>query len=507
MTRFAELLTAQQVERVHEASLEILEKVGLLVRNQEARQRFAQHGCLVDSETHVVKLPRAVVERFRQACPASFTFHGRDPEYDRTIPGDRPVFGNGSSAPDILDPETGKVRRSRSDDIARIACLVNTLPGYDLFTLAVIANDAPPGQFHLSRFYPALKNCQKPVRGSAPTLEEADNILQLAASIAGSDAAFWERPFVTFQYCAVISPLTMDVESTEKLMRFTERGIPSYGVVAPNAGVSAPLTLMGTLAVTNAEFLAQMALEQMSRPGKPIVFDPLPTVIDVRRGAYAPGAIETGILLMGCAQMARYYNLPSAGFAGLTNAKVNDAQSGYEAGMSTLAAVLGGADLLNMGGLLDALMVFDYARLLIDNEIALMLKRLACGLGFSEESLALDLIAEVGPGGTYIDQLHTLKHMRTTAFLPEIADRDSRDQWEAKGRLDSQAQALARAREILERDNPAVFAPEVDARLRAQFEGLVAGEATWQAEAPGNTGALTTSSTSAEGSGSELGDA
>jgi trimethylamine--corrinoid protein Co-methyltransferase len=281
----------------------------------------------------------------------------------------------------------------------------------------------------------------------------------------------------------------MDVESTEKLMRFTERGIPSYGAVAPNAGASAPLTLMGTLAVTNAEFLAQAALEQMTRAGKPIVYDPLPTVMDVRRGAYAPGAIETGILLMGCAQMARHYNLPSAGFAGLTNAKVNDAQSGYETGMSTLAAVLGGADLLNMGGLLDALMVFDFARLLIDNEIALMLKRVARGLDFSEENLALDLIAEVGPGGTYIDKLHTLRHMRTTALLPEIADRDSRDQWEANGRRDSQARALARAREILERDNPAVFAPELDAQIRAQFSGLVAGESDWPARSPTDVGA------------------
>lgn len=478
MTSFAELLTPEQVERVHEASLEILENVGILVRNGEARERFARHGGRIDPGTQVVKLPAAVVEQFRQACPPTFTFHGRDPSYDCTIPDNRPVFSPGSSAPDILDPESGQVRRSRSDDIARIAHLVNELPGYDLFSLSVIANDAPPGQYHMSRFYPALKNCLKPVRGSAPSLEEASDILRAAELMAGGEAAFWERPFVTFQYCAVISPLTMDVESTEKLMRFSEQGIPSYGVVAPNAGVSAPLTLMGTLAVGNAEFLAQIALEQMSKAGKPIVYDPLPTVADMRKGAYAPGGIETGILLMGCAQMARFYNLPSGGFAGLTNAKVNDAQSGYETGMSTLAAILGGADLLNMGGLLDALMVFDYARLAIDNEIALMLKRVQRGLEFSEGNLALDIITDAGPGGTFIDKMHTLHHMRTTALLPDIADRDSRDHWLAKGKLDSQARAMERVRDILRRDNPAVFAPEVDARIRAEFENLVTGDST-----------------------------
>ncbi|MBE9471640.1 MAG: trimethylamine methyltransferase family protein [Chloroflexi bacterium] len=477
MTRFAELLTSEQVERIHEASLEILETVGLLVRNEEARSRFAEHGCRVDAENQVVKFPRAVVEHFRAASPPTFTFRGRDPQYDRTIPDDGPLMVTGSSAPNIIDPQTGEERRSRSDDIARIAYLVNELPGYDVFSISTLADDAPPGQFSLSRFYPALKNCLKPVRGSAPSLEEAEKILHLGALIAGGEDAYWERPFITFQYCSSVSPLTMDVESTEKLIRFTERQVPSYGVVVPNAGLTSPLTLTGTLAQCNAEFLAQAVLVQMSHPGTPLIYEILPTVADMRTGAYASGAIETGILLMGCAQMARYYNVPSGGFVGLTNAKVNDAQSGFETGMSTLAALLAGVDLLNMGGLLDALMAFDFAKAVIDNEIALMLKRVIRGLEFSEDNLALDVIAEVGPGGMYMDTSHTLQRMRTTALLPEIADRSPRQRWEAEGALDAHARAMKRVHEILTRDNPAVFAPDVDARIRAEFEGLVAGDA------------------------------
>jgi trimethylamine--corrinoid protein Co-methyltransferase len=474
MIQDAELLSPEQVERVHEASLEILETVGILVRNADARQRFAQHGCHVDTETLVVKLPPAVVEEFRIACPPIFTFRGRDPQYDRTIPADGPLMVTGSSAPDILDPDTGQVRRSRSSDIARIAHLVNELPGYDVFAISVTADDAPPGQFSISRFYPALKHCAKPIRGSAPDLDEAETILRICALIAGSEVAFWERPFITFQYCALVSPLTMDVESTAKLLRYTERGVPSYGVVVPNAGLTAPLTLLGALAQCNAEFLAQTVLVQMTRAGTPTIYDPLITVADMRTGAYAPGAIETGILTMGCAQMARYYNLPSAGFVGLTNAKVNDAQSGFETGMSTVASVLGGVDLLAMGGLLDALMVFDYAKLAIDNEIALMLKRLKRGIEFNEANLALDVIAEVGPAGTFIDSRHTLKRVRTTAYLPDIADRDMRPHWQARGGFDAQARAMRRVRDILQRDNPAVFSPDVDARIRAEFQNLVA---------------------------------
>ena len=383
----------------------------------------------------------------------------------------------GSSAPHTHDLHTGKVRPSTSTDIARIAHLVNQLPGYDLFSISVTAADAPPGQFALSRFYPALKHCLKPVRGSAPDMDEIDRILKLGALIAGSEAAFWERPFLTFQYCPLISPLTLDVESTEKLIRFTERGIPSYGVVAPTAGVSAPLTLTGALALTNAEFLAQAVLEQMVRPGKPIVYDPLPTVADMRTGAYVPGAIETGIILMGCAQMARYYNIPSGGFIGLTNAKTNDAQSGFETGMSTLAALLGGLDLFNFGGLLDALMVFDFAKLVIDNEIALMLKQTLRGLNYSQENLALDTIAEAGPGGSFLNKKHTKKRMKTTAILPEIADRAPREQWEANGSLDAQGRAIQRVHQILSSANPAaVFSASLDARIRSEFQGLIAGD-------------------------------
>jgi trimethylamine--corrinoid protein Co-methyltransferase len=470
MRTLATLLSKEEVEAVHGATLEILENVGLLVQNREARERFAAHGCLVDGERGLVRFPRAVVEEHRQAFPPTFTFHGRDPRTDRTVPDDSPLVMTGSAAPNVVDRFTGEVRRSLSADIAHIAHLVNELSGYDIFSISTTADDAPAGRQGLARLYPALKHCLKPIRVSAPDLKDAEDIYEMGALIAGGEGAFWERPFVTFVYCATISPLTMDVDSTERLMRFAERGIPSQGVVTPNGGVSAPLSLLATLVVANAEFLAQSVLVQMSRPGTPILYDALPTVSDMRTGAYAPGGIETGILCMGCAQMARFYGVPSAGFAGLTNAKVNDAQAGYEAGLSTMAAMLGGLDLVTMGGLLDALMAFDFGKAVVDHEIALMLKRANRGLEFSPDNLALDLIAEVGPGGIFTDQYHTLKHMRTEALLPEIADRRPRDKWAADGGQDAHSRALAKANEILRSDNPAVFSPEVDTAIRSRLQ-------------------------------------
>ena len=474
----ATLLTPEQVERVHEASLEVLENVGLLVRNEEARERLARHGCRVDAETQIVKFPRAVVEESRAAFPPTFTFGARDPQYDRTLPDDGPVIITGSSAPNIIDPTTGEERRARSDDIARIAHLINALPGYDIFSISTLAADAPPGQFSLARFYPALKNCAKPIRGNVPNPEEAEKILRLAALIAGSEEGFRGHPFITFHCCPIVSPLTMDHDSTEIFMFFIDQGLPIYASIVPNGGVSSPYTLLGTLVQCNAEFLAAATLAQISRPGTPLIYSTLPTMADLRTGAYASGGIENGILHMGCAQMARFYNVPCGGYIGLTNAKLNDAQSGYETGMSTTAGVLAGVDMLNMGGLLDALMAFDFAKAVIDNEIGLMLKRLKRGFDFSEENLALDVIAEVGPGGTFIDKLHTLKHMRTATLLPQIADRNPRMRWEEEGALDAHARAMRKAREILARENPAVLPPEVESRIRAEFPDLVAGDST-----------------------------
>lgn len=473
---FATLLTPEQAQRIHDASLEILENVGLLVRYEKARAIFGQHGCKVDAETHIVKFPPAVVERYRKMMPPTFTFYGRDPKYDRTIPKDSPVIVTGSSAPNLLDPVTGQERRSRSDDIARIAHLINELPGYDIFSVSVLADDASPEQFTLARIYPALKYCLKPVRITSKDLPDAREILKLGSLIAGGEEAYRAHPFITHHYCPVVSPLTMDHLSTEALIFFAEQGLPVYPTIVPNAGLTSPMSMAGTLAQGNAEFLAAAVLMQMVHEGTPLIYATLPTVADMRSGAYASGGIECGMLHMAHAQMAHFYNVPSGGYVGLTNSKINDAQSGYETGMSTTAGVLAGMDMLNMGGLLEALKVFDFAKTVIDDEIALMLKRLKRGIEFSEDELALEVIAKIGPGGSFIVEPHTIKRMKTVALLTKLSDRDTRTQWEKKGALDTHARAALKVREIFSRDSSAVFSPEVDARIRSEFKELVAGK-------------------------------
>jgi trimethylamine--corrinoid protein Co-methyltransferase len=477
---FFSYLGDDDIRYVHESSLEILEEVGLLVRNEKARKRFAEHGAIVDHETEIVRLPAAVVEKYRAMVPPTITLRGRDPAFDITFPRELPVIATASSAPDIVDPVSGMTRRSRSDDIARIAHLVNELPGFDLFSISTLADDAPRDQFSLTRFYAALKNCVKPCRTSVYNIREAEQVIRLGELIAGSREAYWERPFINFGYCAIVSPLTMDFDSTETLMYFAERGITAYGTIAPMGGLSTPLTLPGMLVIMNAEWLAAATLAQMSRPATEQIYNFLPVFADMRDGAYAPGAIEIGMMNSAVCQMARFYDVPAGGYLGLTNSKVADAQAGFEKGMSPLMGALSGADFIVMGGLQDALMSFDFGQAAIDNEIALMIKRVREGFGFDREAASVQEIKDTGPAGMFAANPATLERMLSTTFMPELADRKLREHWELEGSSTIHQRAMNKVYDILSQPNPAALDAEVDARIRAEFDGLVAADAKLQ---------------------------
>jgi len=472
---FAQLLTEAQVRRVHEASLQILQEVGLDVENPKARALFRQHGCDVIDHSRRVTIPPHVVEQHLKSVPATFTFRARNPEFDRTIPDESPLVMTASSAPNLMDPVTKKQRLATSEDLARMARLIDQLPGIDLFSVPVLAADAPAGQYSLTRFYTALKYCQKPIRGSGDPGGDSDSILQLAYTIAGSETAYKAHPFITHHHCPMIAPLKMDAKSTELMIRYTEQGLPNHPTIVPNAGLTSPMTLAGTLAQGNAEFLACAALTQMVCPGTPTIYSTLSTVADMRSGAYASGGIECGMLNMAHAQMARFYHVPCSGYVGLTNSKVVDAQAGYEKALSCMGGLLAGMHVLQFAGLIEALLTFDFGMAVVDNEIALMLKRAARGLEFTEANLALDEIRAVGPSGMFIDTDLTLERMKATAFLPDLADRESRESWSKKGGADTAEKALLKARKILESDCPSLFSPEVEARIRQRFQGLVAG--------------------------------
>jgi trimethylamine--corrinoid protein Co-methyltransferase len=236
------------------------------------------------------------------------------------------------------------------------------------------------------------------------------------------------------------------------------------------------MSIAGTLVQGNAEFLAAATLMQMAKEGTPLIYATLATVADMRSGAYTSGAIECGILHMAFAQIAHYYNVPCGGYIGLTNAKINDAQAGYETGMSAMGGVVSGMDMFNIGGLIDALKTFDFAKAVIDDEVAQMMKRVKHGIDFNDDELAVNLIKEIGPGGSYIVAKHTMKRMKTEAVMTKLADRDTRTAWEKKGALSIYKRAMNRVKEIMTSNVTPLISPELDEKLHAEFPGMVAGE-------------------------------
>lgn len=475
---YFKVLSASEETAIHNDALNILEQVGLEVHNQKALSLFESKGCNVDEGRLRVTFPREVINEYMSLVPPQFTLYGRDPRYDFTLPDDGPIFGTASSGTNVRDPLTGEVRPSKSVDIARIGHLINEMPGISMYTCTISATDASYEYRNLERFYPALKNCLKPVRASGvDCIEEAEKILKLGYIVAGSEEEFMKRPFIAFHNCPVIAPLKMDHHSTEMLMYFVERGIPTYATIVPNAGLTAPLSLGACLAQHVAEFLAVAVLMQMVKPHTPVMFNSLPTVADLRTGAYAPGGVECGLLHMACAQMARYFNVPCGGYVGQTNSKLPDAQAGYERSVSATGGMLAGMDMLQIGGLIEALMTFDYAQLAIDNEIALMLTRIKRGIEYNSEEVAeaLEETKDVGPGGVFMETPLTMKNLRSLQYLPMIADRNSRIAWESAGSKDAASRALDFVKEILSHDNPHAIDDETDHKIRQEFPDLLPG--------------------------------
>ena len=260
------------------------------------------------------------------------------------------------------------------------------------------------------------------------------------------------------------------------MLYFAGEGLPVYPTIVPNAGLTSPMSMAGTLVQGNAEFLATAALMQMVKEGTPTIYATLATVADMRTGAYTSGGIECGMLHMAFAQIAHYYDVPSGGYIGLTNSKVNDAQAGYETGMSAMGGMVSGMDMFNIGGLIDALKTFDFAKAVIDDEVAQMMKRVKRGINFSEDELAVNLIKEIGPGGSYIVAKHTMSRMKTEVVMTKLADRDPRTIWEKKGSTDIHARAMKRVKEIMGNNTTSLISPEVEERLRAEFPGMVSGD-------------------------------
>jgi trimethylamine--corrinoid protein Co-methyltransferase len=304
--------------------------------------------------------------------------------------------------------------------------------------------------------------------GYLPTLD----MMRLMAIAVGGKAELQQRPRF-FAICSVMSPLQMAQMQVEGLLICAAYGQPLAMSPEAIAGATAPVTLAGLLAQQNANILAHVTLAQLFRPGTPVLYGTVSTIANMRLGTVALGAIETGLITTGAAQMARYYGLPCRSVGGATESKLEDVQAGLERANTLLPAVLAGVNFITCGGTLDGSMLESEPMLLLDDELCGAALRLARGVQVDAESLALDVIQEVGFGGEYLTQPHTARHFRQEHYMPELLPREPYSTWKKEGARSALDRARDKVRQILAEHQPRALDPALERELD-EYRDMVA---------------------------------
>jgi len=470
---FCSLLSAVDIARIDRTGRRVLERVGLRVCDPTCLRILHEAGARVDHEAQRVRFEDGWLQEMVGKAPSRVTLHARDGRRDLALGERRTHFANGGRVFRILDPANGTRRPSVLGDVARTAALVDKCEHIEAYIIACQAHDVPPGNYHLNDFYQALKHTTKHVMGGCDDVEGARQVWDLASLVAGGAEKLAERPFVSI-ITNPISPLTIDAKALGILRFCCERGIPVTCAPAPISGATSPVSLAGTLAQMHAEALAGVALTQVFTPGAKVLYGAVPSAMDLRKMDYTMGSVEMGMMNAAAVQLAHLYGLPIYGSAGVTEAKAPDLQAGMEKSLSLLLVAGSGADFVHLAaGMLDSGNSIAYEQYIIDDEMIGLVRRILAGIRVDEEALALEVINDVGPGGHYVLENHTVEHMVHEYYYPELSIRSQYDTWERQGRRTMVTRARERAEQILARAGDGVLDPGLARAIERSFEGIV----------------------------------
>jgi trimethylamine--corrinoid protein Co-methyltransferase len=382
-------------------------------------------------------------------APSRFTLYCRDNLNDLRLGEGMVYFANGGRVFRILDMGTGGYRLTMLRDVANTATLVDHLEHIDFYVIACQAHDLEQENYHLNDFYQAFNHTTKHVMGGCDNLEGIKQVWELASLIAGGEAEFRDKPFVT-AITNPISPLTIEANTLDILDFCATHSIPVTCAPAPIAGATSPATLAGTLSQMHAEALAGVAITQVFAPGAKVLYGAVPTNMDLRTMEFTMGSVEMGIMNAAAVQLAKLYDLPIYASGGVTEAKRPDIQAGFEKNFSNLMVAMTGADCIHLtAGMMDSGNSISYEQFAIDNENTGMIQRILAGIKVDEDTLAFDVIRQVGPGGTYVIEEHTVDHMMDEYFYPNLSVRCNFDIWEERGRPNMLSRANTLVQHIL----------------------------------------------------------
>lgn len=467
MRQLLNLLTKDQVERIHDSSLQVLAKTGVRFLDRRAIDVLRKAGAETREKSDIVRFPRELIEEAVKKAPKEILLAGRDRRYDLKLGDGKSYFGTLGTAPLVIDFKTQERRYARKADLEDFARLANSLEHLKYFHTSVTPTDLHPSTVDIQRWAIALKNTQKHCMGAAVyNLDNMPYLIRMLEAIAGDGEDIAKRPLITATECPV-PPLQHDRRPLLGMMEFARRRLPVIVYSEPKAGATSPASLAGTLVLTNAEVLSGIALMQSVLPGAPVIYGSVATLMDMRTGSIAFGSPETGILAACTTQMARHYGIPNMTPGGRTDSKLPDEQTGYEKARTALMAGLAGACLGNMAGLLESNLVASFEQMVIDDEIIGTTERILDGMEFDEEALALDVIDKVGPGGIYLSQRHTLSRFRREHYVSTVSDRNYYSAWLRGGAKQIRDRAQDRAKEILASSKPEPLDRDTDKAVDA----------------------------------------
>jgi trimethylamine--corrinoid protein Co-methyltransferase len=466
-------LTPEAISKINETALRIIEEIGCEVNSEIARASLEKAGAVIDKEKRRVRLPREKVLELIGLAPSEVRLCGRDENQDIHLGDNRVYTGTGGTALYIYEPETELKRPATLDDLKNIARLVEKLDNIHLFLLPTYPNELPLEQVDINRFFAGLDNTTKHIMGGIYTLDGMQQVIKMAETVAGSAEALRHRPLISIISCS-ISPFIIDGEYGDLVVAIAKSGLPLVCPAEPLCGATSPVTLAGNLVVQTVDSLMGIMLAQAVNPGTPVIFGSVATNTDLRDLKYIAGSVEMGLLNAAGAQMAQFYRLPYYGTGGMTDSKILDSQSGYESAITNLLCALAGTNFIHdAAGLMEFAMTVCYEKYVIDNEILGMVMRAVEGIRVDDETLAFDLIKEMGPGGNFVTAKHTRRFMRKEHYQPSLSNRESREEWEAEGKKATWENAAEMVRTIL--DSPANRLPDtLRQQVLSEFKDIVA---------------------------------
>ena len=438
-----QLLSNEEQEQIHSASLELLEEVGLVVDEPEALELLDGAGARVDLHRRRVRFPASLVQSALEASPAEVKLYGRDTSDVVHLKQGNVYYSTSGYAIRVFDPGSGECREMNRADLEWITELSDGLDQVDIHAVLGTPYDVPSATNDRYQLAIALAKNTKHIWNTAYGKEGVRDAVRMASAMRGSRQALREYPLLTLDL-TTLSPLQLDGRQARTMIEGARQGVPLGISPGPIGGATGPVTMAGTLTQANAEFLGALTLCQSVQPGIPVIYTQWTRSLDMATGRVAMGGPEFSLLRIANAEMARFYGLPSRGGGLMADSKTPDAQMGVEKLLNCLTAAMVGLNVVAGVGQTDFINTVRPDQMLIDNEIISIVRHMCRGIEVNADTIAKDVIAQIGPDGNYLTTDHTVTHFRQELWFPTLWDRQTWTAWAEAGAKDVGARAAER---------------------------------------------------------------